>query len=91
MFYWGLGGSLREGMESFLYMIPLGGAYDVRFIPIPALLGEEKGKAVSESDVLNLERGHNLQLFDLFSFLLFGLIDLGDHVEGGSFVRRVMG
>lgn len=40
MFYLGLGASLREGMESYIYMIPLGAAYESSSIPIPAVLGE---------------------------------------------------
>lgn len=41
MFYMGLGASLREGLESYLYMIPLGGAYESKNIPLPAVLGED--------------------------------------------------
>ena len=40
LFYLGLGASLREGMASFLYMLPLGGAYNVEDVALPAVLGE---------------------------------------------------
>lgn len=41
IFYMGLGASLREGLQSYIYMIPLGGVYDLKLIPIPAVLGKE--------------------------------------------------
>lgn len=44
MFYLGLGASLREGMESYVYMVPLGGAYVSKNLPLPAVLGERKKK-----------------------------------------------
>lgn len=40
LFYLGLAASLREGLASYFYMIPLGGAYDSENIPLPAVLGE---------------------------------------------------
>eukprot|EP00904_Undaria_pinnatifida_P008153 jgi/Undpi1/4468/HiC_scaffold_17.g07822.m1 len=39
LFYLGLAASLREGLASYFYMIPLGGAYDSENIPLPAVLG----------------------------------------------------
>lgn len=44
MFYLGLGASLREGMESYVYMVPLGGAYESKNLPLPAVLGERACK-----------------------------------------------
>lgn len=43
MFYLGLGASLREGLESYLYMLPLGAAYEAQYIPIPGVLGAVGG------------------------------------------------
>ena len=40
LFYLGLGASLREGLGSYLFMFPLGGAYGAEDIPLPAVLGE---------------------------------------------------
>lgn len=40
MFYLGLGASMREGIVSFIYMLPLGGAFVSKNIPFPAVLGE---------------------------------------------------
>ena len=40
MFHLGLGASLREGVISYIYMIPLGGAYEAKYLPLPAVLGE---------------------------------------------------
>ena len=40
MFYLGLKASLLEGVESYLYMFPLGGAYASKYLPLPAVLGK---------------------------------------------------
>lgn len=40
MFQLGLHASLIEGMESYLYMFALGGAYEAKHLPLPAVLGE---------------------------------------------------
>lgn len=40
MFYLGLGASMREGMISYLYMLPLGGAFQSKNLPLPAVLGK---------------------------------------------------
>lgn len=44
LFYLGLGASLREGMASYLYMVPLGGAYSAEDVPLPAVLGKLCGR-----------------------------------------------
>ena len=46
--YLGLAASLREGVVSYLFMIPLGGAYDSENIPLPAVLGERTYSACNE-------------------------------------------
>lgn len=45
LFYLGLAASLREGLVSYLFMIPLGGAFDSENIPLPAVLGERTHSA----------------------------------------------
>lgn len=40
MFYMGLGAAMREGVPSYIYMFPLGGAYESKNLPLPAVLGE---------------------------------------------------
>lgn len=40
MFYLGLGAAMREGVMSYIYMFPLGGAYESNDLPLPAALGE---------------------------------------------------
>lgn len=43
MFYMGLGAAMREGVPSYIYMFPLGGAYEAKNLPLPAVLGERSG------------------------------------------------
>ncbi|CAM9135904.1 unnamed protein product [Laminaria digitata] len=43
LFYLGLGASLREGLASYLFMVPLGGAYSAEDVPLPAVLGAIAG------------------------------------------------
>eukprot|EP00752_Nemacystus_decipiens_P014993 g13350.t1 len=43
MFYMGLGAAMREGIPSYIYMFPLGGAYEAKNLPLPAVLGAIAG------------------------------------------------
>lgn len=49
MFYLGLWASLLEGTESYLYMFPLGGAYETKYLPLPAVLGSSRFTSCSRN------------------------------------------
>lgn len=65
MFYLGLGASLREGFESYIYMVPLGGSYEAKNLPLPAVLGEQAAAAAATSSLWGLF---------LIVIFLFGLL-----------------